>query len=56
MKAEKKAKCTALPFVHPRRWMVVGGQGQATTALPPLKSPSTQGTGGWVGQRAGLDW
>jgi len=32
MKAEKRAKCTALQFAHPRRWMGVGGQRHATTA------------------------
>jgi hypothetical protein len=35
--------------------MGVGGQPQATAALPQGKRPAAHCIGGWVGQRAGLD-
>jgi hypothetical protein len=35
--------------------MWVGGQRQAPASLPPENRPSTHGTGGWAGPRAGLD-
>ena len=35
--------------------MGVGGQSHTPVALPPGKSYSTHCTGGWVGNRAGLD-
>jgi hypothetical protein len=55
MKAEKGARCIALPFVHPQRWIGVGGQRQATGALTPGNSLNTHCIGDWVGLRAGLD-
>ena len=35
--------------------MRVGGERHAPAALPPGKRPGTHFTGGWVGQRVGLD-
>jgi hypothetical protein len=35
--------------------MWVGGQHHTSAALPSVKKPGTQCTGGWVGPRTGLD-
>jgi hypothetical protein len=35
--------------------MEVGGQLNASAALPPVKEPGTHWTGDWVDPKAGLD-
>jgi len=37
MKAQSGSGGTSVPFLWPRRWMAMGGQGQAQAALPPGK-------------------
>jgi hypothetical protein len=48
MKAQSWSRGVALLFILPWRYMAVGNQKHAPTALPPGRRPGTRGTEGWV--------